>query len=147
MKKKLTFSKVKIKILYNKKVSAVVVILILLILVGLFYQNRNKLISKDPGYQPLVEYGKELDTYYKACPLDSLFWESQKDKSFFEIVDLKCSENEAPEFKTGKKGEEANIEIHTQDFEEGKTKFIAWLKSQGLEESPTLRITFVHKPK
>jgi hypothetical protein len=66
--------------------------------------------------------------------------------SNFAITSTRCSENNL--FKDQvKSGEEVEIEIYTKDFEMGKQEFSAWLKTNGLAESPTLRITYTHNPK
>ena len=108
-----------------------------------YYNNNGETGGNQPPQGPSEAEQKEIDEYYKKCPLDKLSFEYRG--SDFKITSARCSENE--QFKdTVSKGEDGKVEIYTQDFEEGKQLFRDWLSSKGLSESLKLRITYTHKP-
>jgi hypothetical protein len=147
--------KIKMKLVnkINNK-TLLIVLLVAVLCIGLVVLNkRNERVyypgngetQRDPGSAPSSEEQKQLDQYYKECPFIKAFTDSggSPTEIGIKVTSMKCS---ADQDSTIAKGEEVKVEIQTTDFEAGKKLFRDWLKSKGLSESPTLRITYIHKP-
>lgn len=142
----------------NKKLSrlflAIVLLTFFVVGLALFANNQfnsqqvfypgNGQTSKDPGSGPSADEQKTLEEYRKKCPLQQHLFDV--DTSKLDIIDYKCSENEQHKNLVKAIGEEVQVEIYSQNFEEGKKMFRDWLETKGLQESSTLRITYTHKP-
>ena len=115
----------------------VLVFAIVIIIINIRFSNRI------PPGKPDSDETNRLETYELQCPLQKYLFDELSEK--FTFNEYKCSANEL--FKDISKGEEASVEIYTQDPEQGKTEFRKWLKNNSLEESDKLRITYIHKPK
>lgn len=126
----------------NKKYILALLGLFIILICAYLYQNTTRFHENDK--EAASGPTKEDIDYDKFCSLLNLYFDAQTQD--FELHDYKCSKD--VEFQ-GKilEGQEATVDILTSNYEEGKSKFREWLRSQGLQESDKLRITYVHKPK
>ncbi len=134
------------KVIKNNKKKLFAACLVTIIIVGYLMYRKNLPVQRDPGFEPLVEYGKIQRKVLGKCPLLNLYVEDnlRLESPEYNVQDVKCSEEGLWDIK---EGEEAEVEIYTKDIGTGIAKFKEWLTYQNLEESDKLRITYVHKPK
>lgn len=120
----------------------------LLTIVILIIYIKSSSINRVGPDSPSPEEQAQIIEYFEKCPLDKVVSNLEHNESaLFYIGKIRCSENQHPDFYLPTKGEEAEVEIYTEDLEYGKQYFRKWLKLKGLEEGSLLRFKYIHIPK